>query len=167
MPVEGLAWSTVLARMGVALLAGCAIGWDRRRAGKPAGMRTHMLVSLGSCVLVLVPLGMGGGVEALSRTIQGIATGIGFLGAGEILHYFGRDEHKASIKGLTSAAAIWFTAALGIAAGAGLWKIVLLAVTAALLVLTMIKTVERWLVPRAGESKDKASKSGGDVEEED
>jgi len=154
MTVEVLPWSILIARMGVALLAGAAIGWDRQRTGKPAGMRTHMLVSLGSCVFVLAPLDLGASPEALSRAIQGIATGVGFLGAGEIVHWVRSEEKKASIKGLTSAAAMWFTAALGIAAGCGLWKIVLLGLGAALTTLGIVKGLERWLFKKPSEDDE-------------
>lgn len=154
MTVEVLPWSILVARMGMSLVAGAAIGWDRRRTGKPAGMRTHMLVSLGSCVFVLVTLDLGADAAALSRAIQGIATGIGFLGAGEILHQARTEEKKATIKGLTSAAAMWFTAALGIAAGCGLWKMVVLALVAALGTLMIVKQLERWLFEKPSEDDD-------------
>jgi putative Mg2+ transporter-C (MgtC) family protein len=154
MTAEVLPWSILIARMGVALLAGAAIGWDRRRTGKPAGMRTHMLVSLGSCLFVLVPLDLGAGTEALSRIIPGVATGIGFLGAGEIIHRARNEEKKATVKGLTSAAATWFTAAMGIAAGCGLWKVVFLALASALVTLVVIKVLERWLFEKAQEDDD-------------
>jgi putative Mg2+ transporter-C (MgtC) family protein len=143
MSVEIFGWATLAARLGLALAAGALIGWDRARSGKPAGMRTHMLVSLGSCLFVLGPLGLGVTPDALSRAIQGVATGVGFLGAGEILHYFRQDEQRAKIKGLTSAAALWLTAALGIVAACGLWRTLLLASAAAVLVLTVIKPLER------------------------
>jgi putative Mg2+ transporter-C (MgtC) family protein len=154
MPVEVLSWSALSSRMGLALLAGAVIGLDRRRTGKPAGMRTHMLVALGSCVFVLAPLDLGATVESVSRAIQGIATGIGFLGAGEILHRVRQDEQKVTVKGLTSAAAVWTTAALGIASGCGLWHVVLLGLGATLLILTVVGRFEHLLF-------------GKDVEEED
>jgi len=155
MPVEVLSWSTLAVRLGAALLVGGIIGWDRRRAGKPAGMRTHMLVSLGSCVLVLVPLDLGGGADAVGRVIQGIATGIGFLGAGEILYLRSDATGKTKVKGLTSAAAVWFTAALGIAAGCGLWKVLALATAATLVILTLVKRLEQLMFgkPREGQPK--------------
>jgi putative Mg2+ transporter-C (MgtC) family protein len=142
---ELFGWATLAARLGVALLAGAVIGWDRQRLGKAAGMRTHMLVSLGAAVLVLVPLGLGAGGDAVSRAIQGVATGVGFLGAGEILHHLRQDGGKATVKGLTSAAATWLTAALGIAAGCGLWRTLALASGATMLILTLVKPLERAL----------------------
>jgi putative Mg2+ transporter-C (MgtC) family protein len=135
---------TVLAaRLGLALLLGGAVGWNRQRAGKAAGMRTHMLISLGACLFVLVPISLGAAPDALSRTIQGVASGVGFLGGGVILHQGRSGEGPAIIKGLTSAAAIWATAAFGIVAACGLWRTAGLAIVAALVVLTVVKRLER------------------------
>ncbi len=107
----------MLARLALAALAGGAVGWNRYRAGKPAGIGTHALVALGAGLFVAVPTIAGDeSLNALSRTIQGVATGIGFLGAGEIF----RDPSEGNrITGLTSAAALWATAALGIVIGCG------------------------------------------------
>lgn len=105
----------VLLRLVLATLAGGAIGWNRHRAGKPAGVGTHALVALGSALFAVVPFGPGGHGDALSRTIQGVAVGVGFLGAGEII----REPGEGKVTGLTSAAAIWATAALGITIAAG------------------------------------------------
>jgi putative Mg2+ transporter-C (MgtC) family protein len=147
MSVEVLPWSTLVARIGAALLIGGLIGADRRRTGKPAGMRTHMLVSLGSCMLVLVPIDLGGDAAAVSRVVQGIATGVGFLGAGEILYMHVGGTARTKVKGLTSAAAIWFTAALGIAAGCGLWRAYALGTAAIVVILTLIKWLEHLMFP--------------------
>lgn len=106
----------VTLRLVSAAIAGAVIGWEREAKDKPAGLRTHMLVSLGAAIFVLVPILTGDiskSPDALSRTIQGIATGIGFLGAGEILH-LSQSRTKYRIRGLTSAAAIWISAALGL-----------------------------------------------------
>ena len=146
--VEASDWMVLLARMAVAMAAGLAIGLDRQLAGKPAGMRTHMLVALGAFLFVMVPVAQNSSGEALSRAIQGVATGVGFLGGGEILHHFRSDTEHAKVKGLTSAAAMWLTAALGVVAACGLWRTVLLAVVAALFVLTALKPIERRLFPK-------------------
>jgi putative Mg2+ transporter-C (MgtC) family protein len=143
MSVETLDWATLAARLGLALAAGAVVGFERARSGKPAGMRTHMLVSLGACLFILGPVAIGMSTDALGRAIQGVATGVGFLGAGEILHYFRQDEHRAKIKGLTSAAALWLTAALGVVAACGLWRLLLLSIAAALVVLVSIKPLEK------------------------
>ena len=103
-------------RLGAALVAGGAIGLNRDLRGKPAGVRTHSLVALGSA-LITVLLADPGDRTAVSRVIQGIITGIGFLGAGVIL----RREGGRTVRGLTTAASIWVVAALGIACGMGQW----------------------------------------------
>jgi putative Mg2+ transporter-C (MgtC) family protein len=107
----------LLPHLVCAALAGGAIGWNRHRAGKPAGIGTHALVALGAGLFVAIPAAAGPAhLDALSRTIQGVAAGVGFLGAGEIF----RDPGAGSrITGLTSAAALWATAALGIAIVSG------------------------------------------------
>lgn len=139
-------WSGLLARLGLALLAGGVIGWDREKRHKAGGIRTHMLVSLGSALFVLVPIEVSSSAEALSRAIQGIATGVGFLGAGEILHRSQANRHGQEIKGLTSAASIWVTAALGITAGAGLWELTLLGAVLTLLTLIAVKRLEQMTI---------------------
>ncbi|TAD79075.1 MAG: MgtC/SapB family protein [Oscillatoriales cyanobacterium] len=113
-------WLDLLTRLGLAILVGATIGIDRQLRHKPAGIRTHMLVSIGAALFALIPLELGASIEAVSRSIQGVATGVGFLGAGEILRQKGKTE---KVKGLTSAAAIWVAAALGFAAGCGLWAL--------------------------------------------
>ncbi len=105
----------VLARLSVATLLGGAIGAERLRSGKAAGVRTHALVAVGAALFVLVALETGASPSDLSRVVQGVAAGIGFLGAGTILKL--TEEH--TIEGLTTAASIWLTAAAGMAIGAG------------------------------------------------
>jgi putative Mg2+ transporter-C (MgtC) family protein len=110
-------------RLMVAAACGGVIGWERRRSGHAAGLRTHMLVSMGATVFVLAIIERGGSSADVSRVIQGIVTGIGFLGAGTIL----KQEVGHRVKGLTTAADIWVTAAIGTAVGAGFHLIALLA----------------------------------------
>lgn len=105
----------VTLRLMLAAALGALLGWDRERSGKPAGVRTHMLVSMGCALLVMVPQIAGMTLSDLSRVIQGVATGIGFLGAGTIIKPRS-DEH---VVGLTTAAGMWMTAAIGIACGLG------------------------------------------------
>jgi putative Mg2+ transporter-C (MgtC) family protein len=102
-------------RLLAAMLLGAVIGLQRERTGKPAGLRTHILVSLGAALFVLAPLESGMDDDALSRVIQGLVTGIGFLGAGAILKL----QEKREVEGLTTAAGIWMTAAIGLAVGLG------------------------------------------------
>lgn len=139
----------IVFRICIALIVGAVIGLERELSKKPAGLRTHMLVSFGSAIFVLIPLQMGihsDSPDALSRVIQGIAAGIGFLGAGEILRATrdrNRDGELADIRGLTSAAAIWVSAALGVVAGCGLWQLALISAVLALLVLSLFKQIKR------------------------
>ena len=134
-------WFHLLIRLGLALFVGGAIGIDRQLRHKPAGMRTHMLVSLGAALFAIIPAEMGANIDAISRSAQGVATGVGFLGAGEILRTK-RSEEK--VKGLTSAAAIWVSAGLGFASGCGLLGVATLGALMAFLVLRL-NGVERRL----------------------
>jgi putative Mg2+ transporter-C (MgtC) family protein len=103
-------------RLGAAALCGAVVGLNRNIHGKSAGLRTHAVVSLGSALFTLVSLSIAGSdPSGALRTVQGIVTGIGFIGAGVILHPLGRRD----IKGLTTAAVIWVAAGLGTACGAG------------------------------------------------
>jgi putative Mg2+ transporter-C (MgtC) family protein len=106
----------VVIRLLAALVVGAIIGYQRERAGKAAGLRTHMLVAMGTAMFVLAAAESGMEQDALSRVVQGLATGIGFLGAGAILKL----ESERRVRGLTTAAGIWVTAALGVAIGLGL-----------------------------------------------
>jgi putative Mg2+ transporter-C (MgtC) family protein len=105
----------IIARLLAAALLGGVLGWQRECHGKAAGMRTHMLVALGTASFVLIPAQMEWSSADLSRVVQGVVTGIGFLGAGTIL----KRNDERSIQGLTTAADIWLTAAVGVAAGLG------------------------------------------------
>ena len=105
----------LIIRMLAALAAGAVIGVQRERTGKAAGLRTHMLVCLGTALFVIAGTEMAMEQDAISRVIQGLATGIGFLGAGAII----KMESTREIRGLTTAAGIWMTAALGVSIGLG------------------------------------------------
>lgn len=143
----------VIFRILLAAAAGSLIGWNRHISGKPAGLRTHMLVSLGAALFTLIPLLTSEDhvAESLSRTIQGIATGIGFLGAGEIFHETRARPGVLPVQGLTSAAAIWVTAALGMTAGCGLWALTVFATILTLIILSVARRVEPYLKVRSGE----------------
>ncbi|MDB5619655.1 MgtC/SapB family protein [Tardiphaga sp.] len=138
-----LDWSEILLRLGIAALAGGALGLNRDLHGKPVGLRTLSLVSLATAMVMVLadPLRDGGFTDAGSRIVQGILTGIGFLGAGVIFHA----EKHFRIHGLTSAACTWLTACIGIMCGAGQWRIVAVALAITFVVLLVGGPVERRL----------------------
>lgn len=150
-------WLNITLRLTLALVIGGVVGWNRQLSGKPAGLRTHMLVSFGSAIFVLVALqpdfrnpSNTYSSDSLSRVIQGISTGIGFLGAGEILRQSDTVSGKIKVRGLTSAAAIWVSAALGIAIGAGLWPISLIGTLLTVLTLGLVKKLEQRMEKNKG-----------------
>jgi putative Mg2+ transporter-C (MgtC) family protein len=128
-------------RLTLAMLFGAVVGVQRERSGKAAGVRTHMLVASGSALFVLAAMEFGMDSDPLSRVIQGLITGIGFLGAGAILKL----EEKRQIEGLTTAAGIWMTAGIGLAIGLGRFGLALVSVVLAWFVLAAVKRIERWL----------------------
>jgi putative Mg2+ transporter-C (MgtC) family protein len=135
-----LDWTDAVLRLFIATFIGAAIGLDRDLRGKPTGVRTMGIVALGSAVIVLAsqyPAHMAD-VAAGSRVMQGIITGIGFLGAGVIL----RNPTGGKVHGLTTAASIWLTACIGAACGAGAWPIVTAAALLVAIVLGFGKAVE-------------------------
>lgn len=128
------------------MLVGAIIGWERQLQHKPAGLRTYMLVSFGSALFVLVPLQLGAVQDShndVTRVIQGIVAGVGFLGGGAILRESRQELRSAEVRGLTTAAAIWVAAALGIAAGCGLWQMALIGAVLSLVVLSGFKKLEK------------------------
>jgi putative Mg2+ transporter-C (MgtC) family protein len=131
----------VTLRLVVAAVLGGLIGAEREWVGKAAGLRTHMIVSLGACLFVLVPIETGIGEGDLTRVIQGIATGIGFIGAGTIL----KREEANQIQGLTTAATIWLTGAVGIAVGAGQMWLGIVCAIGAWVILYILTGLDRWL----------------------
>jgi putative Mg2+ transporter-C (MgtC) family protein len=150
-----LDWPEIILRLGVATLAGGLIGLNRDLQGKPIGLKTLGLVGLATAMVVMLadPSGDSSGIsDASSRIIQGILTGIGFLGAGVIVHAEGRFR----VRGLTSAACTWLAACVGIACGVGQWRIVTIAVVIALALLTVGRRLERWLHRTLG-GKDEPS----------
>lgn len=123
-------------RLGAALVVGTILGLNRELHGKPAGLRTHALVSLGAAVATIVVLRAPDGTlstdhNAMSRVVQGILTGVGFLGAGVILH-----DPNGHISGITTAATIWICAVLGLVCGLGHW--VVLGISVGLTTITLL-----------------------------
>lgn len=157
-------------RVGAALLCGALVGIERERKQRPAGFRTMILISLGSCGFLLIaqeamsrlavpmlatlPPGMPApGQAELSRVLQGLMSGIGFVGAGAIL------QSKRSVRGITTAAAVWVVAALGAACGLGLYPLALILSTAALFTLIVLDVVERRFFPEPDDGKGWGSTS--------
>lgn len=128
----------ILLRLSMAIALGAAIGYERELRGKDAGLRTHMLVSLGAAIFILAPLQIGMPIEDASRVLQGIIAGIGFLGAGAILKMSDDQE----VKGLTTAASVWVAAGIGIAAGMGLEATAVVSTLAVLFILVVVRRME-------------------------
>jgi putative Mg2+ transporter-C (MgtC) family protein len=138
-------WENVK-RLFVAALLGGLIGVERESLRKPAGMRTHMVVALGCALTAATALELGMVAADLSRVVQGIVTGIGFVGAGTIL----KDGEGRRVEGLTTAAGLFLTGAVGIAAGTGRFFVAVAAVTLTLVILVAFTRLER-MVPNRDE----------------
>jgi putative Mg2+ transporter-C (MgtC) family protein len=143
-------FTRVSLRLLMAALLGGLLGLEREHKGKAAGVRTHMLVSMGAALFVL--LASQGGMESaeLSRVLQGVIAGVGFLGAGTIL----KDEHDDKVRGLTTAAGIWLTAAIGVAAGLGREATAVLSTLLALGVFALVPALLRHPLVRAKETQE-------------
>lgn len=132
-----------LVPMLVSMVCGTVLGWERQTDRKPAGLRTHTLVCLGSTLFVLTArhaVGLLGSHNFdPSRIIHGVVTGIGFLGAGTILRYEGQ------VVGITTAATIWVVAAIGVAAGLEAYPLAAIGTILALIVLRLFVKLDRWL----------------------
>ncbi|MCK9798705.1 methyltransferase [Pseudomonas chlororaphis] len=134
----------ITVRLLIAAMLGGILGFEREHKGKAAGVRTHMLVAMGAALFVLVPQMSGAQADAMSRVLQGVIAGIGFLGAGTILK--GREEEtEQHVKGLTTAAGLWMTAAIGVAAGMGREATAVLSTLLALGVFSLMPRIVRLL----------------------
>lgn len=129
----------IVLRLTLAGLLGGLLGFERESRGKAAGVRTHMLVCMGAAMFVLVSQQAGILQADISRVLQGVIAGVGFLGAGAIL----KSEDDSRVKGLTTAAGIWLTAAVGVAAGMGRETTAVLSTLLALGVLCAVPLVDR------------------------
>lgn len=147
----------IVVRLTVAGVLGGLLGWEREHAGKAAGIRTHMLVAMGAALFVLVAQQVGIGPADNSRVIQGIVAGVGFLGAGTILKGAGDADGESQVRGLTTAAGIWLTAAIGVAAGLGREMTAVLSTVLALAVL--------WAIPMLHDATQSRSQRGGNEKE--
>lgn len=128
----------IVLHLALATVLGGLVGLERERMGKPAGLRTHILVCLGTVVFILSCAEAGISSDALSRVVQGIVAGIGFIGAGSIL----KISERQDVHGLTTAAGIWMTAAIGVAVGLGRWGVAVLSTLCILLILSVARRFE-------------------------
>jgi putative Mg2+ transporter-C (MgtC) family protein len=142
---DGVQVGQIIGRTFVASILGGVLGFEREQLGKAAGLRTHILVALAAAFFVIIPQQAGMANADLSRVIQGLAAGIGFLGAGAII----KQSDQGQVLGLTTAANLYFTTAIGIAAGMGREVTAILGTVAALAVLTLLLRVERWIHERS------------------
>ena len=124
----------IMLRLLVAALLGGLLGYEREQHGKSAGVRTHMLVAIGAALFVLIPQQAGASSADLTRVLQGLIAGVGFLGAGAII----LGNKQGETRGLTTAAGIWVTAAIGIAAGMGRESTAVLSTLVALFILSAV-----------------------------
>ncbi len=141
-----VSWHETLLRIAIAAVAGAVLGWERERAARPAGLRTHMMLAMGSAgftlvAMELINLSIDGGSDNLSydpiRVLQAVGTGVGFIGAGTILHKGDR------VRGLTTATGLWIVAAIGVAAGVGLYTLAGILTVMAAAVLIGLRPVEQ------------------------
>ena len=127
----------IILRLGLAAILGGILGYERELKARSAGVRTHMLVAVGAALFVVGPLQSGIPISDMSRVLQGIVQGIGFLGAGAIIVRTSQQQ----IQGLTTAANIWATAGIGVVAGLGLEATAVLATFIVLVILAVVPFV--------------------------
>jgi putative Mg2+ transporter-C (MgtC) family protein len=127
----------IMVRLVIAALLGGILGYERERKGRSAGVRTHMLVAVGAALFVIGPQQAGMEIGDLSRVLQGIVQGIGFLGAGAILVRTAQRQ----VEGLTTAASIWATAGIGVIAGLGLEATAVLSTVIVLIILAAVPLI--------------------------
>ena len=151
----------VTVRLLVAVVLGAIIGYERERSGKTAGLRTHMLVALGVALVIVSAEQAGIGPADMTRVLQGLFAGIGFLGAGAILKL----DEKEQVRGLTTAASIWATAAIAAAAGLGREATAVFATVLAYVILAVLLRMERHLDGGSPERNRREDASGSESRE--
>lgn len=147
---DGRQLASVTIRLVIAMFFGAVIGFQRERLSKPAGLRTHMLVSLGAALLIIAPIEFGMDSDGLSRVIQGLVTGIGFLGGGAILKL----QEKREVEGLTTAAGIWMTAAIGMTIGLGRLGLALVSTIFTWITLSLMSKIEHVINKKHGATEN-------------
>jgi putative Mg2+ transporter-C (MgtC) family protein len=145
----------IVTRVLISALLGAIVGYERERAGKPAGLRTHMLVALGSTLFVVSSIEFGMTAPEVSRVVQGLTAGVGFLGAGAIL----KPDDERHVKGLTTAVGIWMIAAVGVAVGLGRYGIAAISVALTWVILAVGRELELRLERAGGERKGDRTRS--------
>jgi putative Mg2+ transporter-C (MgtC) family protein len=142
-----------IAPLLVALLLGAVVGLERQLHRKPAGLRTNILICMGAALFVLIAKHIGAQTDSETRIIQGIVTGVGFLGAGALIH------QQNSVHGLTTAATIWLVTAVGIACGERLYGLAVTATVLAIIVLIGLHPIEIKLGKKASENGESDNKT--------
>ncbi|MDF2500429.1 MAG: MgtC/SapB transporter [Anaerosporomusa subterranea] len=142
--------ATIIIRLVTSVLLGGIIGFEREHSGKPAGLKTHILVSLGSCLVAILSVNLYAGVQGLTnadpaRLAAQVVSGIGFLGAGAII------KEGPTIRGLTTAASLWVVASVGLAAGVGMMVGAMATAILVVIVLQWLPKLEKWLHHRSSE----------------
>jgi putative Mg2+ transporter-C (MgtC) family protein len=126
----------IVVRLLAAVLCSGVVGWERESRQRPAGLRTHMMVGLGAASFTLMAVQMAGPAADPVRVVQGVVTGIGFLGAGAIMH------SRGEVQGMTTAAGIWVVGGIGAACGLGSYVLAVVTLLLALVILTALKRLE-------------------------
>lgn len=143
-PLFGDGWQVVALRLLASFVAGAILGLEREHRERPAGLRTHVLVTLTACLSMMLALAVGTDPSNAARVAAGVLTGIGFLGAGTIM------RHGSVVRGLTTAAGLWTASAIGMAVGAGWYLGAAMALVLAVGALTLLRLVERPLRRETG-----------------
>lgn len=158
---QGASIGEVVVRLLVAVVVGAILGWDRERLEKPAGLRTHMLVALGSATFTLLGFEVSAHLSVRhqtefdpTRVLQGVVGGIGFLGAGTIIQTRGR------VSGITTAASVWVAGSLGAAAGVGAYVLATIAAVLAFAILFVVAQIERAVTHRRKPSREELELAG-------
>jgi putative Mg2+ transporter-C (MgtC) family protein len=139
--IDWTSLTDILLRLTVAVVVGGLLGFERELHGNWAGMRTHMLVAMGAAIFTIAGVQAAGDAPAdVTRIVQGIAAGIGFLGAGTILKL----SDQLEVKGLTTASTVWLAAAMGTAAGLKLFELAVAAAIIAIAVLAVLRPIDKW-----------------------
>jgi putative Mg2+ transporter-C (MgtC) family protein len=153
-PLALQSWTEILLRLGIAAALGLLLGLDRELRGHDAGIRTHALVSLSSAMIMVSSLILYAQLRSAEfapdplRSIQGLSQAIGFIAAGMIF------VRRGNVVNMTTAANIWIAAAIGIACGCGQYRVVAVGAALAILLLVVVRAIERWLPGEKPERKD-------------